>query len=101
MGTQYSLGYFKNFKKNTYETSVEIYYKDMQNLVEYKEGSQPSDGLTDNVDNPLTFGRGYSYGAEFFVKKALGDFSGWLGYTWSRTNRIFEEINNGDEYPAK
>ncbi len=100
-GTQYSLGYFKNFKKNTYETSVEIYYKDMQNLVEYREGSQPTDGLSDNVDNPLTFGRGYSYGAEFFVKKALGDFSGWVGYTWSRTSRIFEEINNGEEYPAK
>ena len=101
IGIQYSAGYFRNFKKNTYEASVEVYYKDLQNLVEYKENSQPDDNINDNIDNQLTFGKGYSYGAEFFLKKSLGAFNGWIGYTWSKTMRTFEEINEGREFPAK
>lgn len=101
IGTQYSAGYFKNLKENMFETSVEVYYKDLRNLVEYKEGSQPSAGVNDNVDNQLTFGNGYSYGVELFVKKRKGDFTGWIGYTLSNTRRKFPEINNGLEYPAK
>ncbi len=101
IGIQYSAGYFRNFKQNKYEASVEVYYKDLQNLVEYKENSQPDDNINDNVDNQLTFGKGYSYGAEFFLKKSLGDFNGWIGYTWSKTMRTFEEINEGREFPAK
>jgi hypothetical protein len=101
IGIQYSAGYFRNFKKNKYEASVEVYYKDLQNLVEYKENSQPDDNINDNIDNQLTFGKGYSYGAEFFLKKSLGDFNGWIGYTWSKTMRTFEEINEGREFPAK
>lgn len=101
IGTQYNLGYFRNFKENTFETSVEIYYKTLKNLIEYKENAQPEDNVADNVDNQLTFGNGYSYGAEFFVKKALGDFNGWIGYTWSRTMRTFDAIDGGLEFPAK
>jgi hypothetical protein len=100
-GTQYSIGYFRNFFDNAYESSVEIYYKDMDNLVEYKEGTLPEDNVNDNIDNLLTFGRGYSYGAEFFFKKRYGAVNGWLGYTWSKTMRVFEEINDGDPFPAK
>ena len=101
IGTQYSMGYFKNFFNNKYEASVELYYKDLNNLIEYKENSFPEDNLKNNVDNQLTFGRGYSYGAEFFLKKRLGDFNGWIGYTWSKTMRQFDEIDNGVEFPAK
>lgn len=101
IGTQYSLGYFRNFKENTFETSIEIYYKDLKNLIEYKENAQPEDNVADNVDNQLTFGNGYSYGAEFFVKKAKGKFNGWIGYTWSRTMRTFAGIDNGKTFPAK
>lgn len=101
IGIQYSAGYFRNFKQNKYEASIEVYYKDLQNLVEYKENSQPDDNINDNIDNQLTFGKGYSYGAEFFLKKSLGDFNGWIGYTWSKTMRTFEEINEGREFPAK
>ncbi len=100
-GWQASLGYFRNFLKNTLETSVELYYKDMRNLIEYKEGALPSDNVNDNTDNIMTFGRGYSYGAEFFVKKTAGKFTGWIGYTLSKTERIFADLNNGDPYPAK
>ena len=101
IGTQYSVGYFKNFSENKYEASVELYYKDLKNLIEYKENSFPEDNLKNNVDNQLTFGQGYSYGAEFFIKKRTGNFNGWLGYTYSKTMRQFDEIDDGGWFPAK
>lgn len=101
IGTQYSLGYFRNFKENLYEASVEVYYKDLKNLIEYKEGVSPGDDIDNNVDNQLTFGDGYSYGAEFFIKRRYGKLNGWIGYTWSKTMRKFEEINAGNWFPAK
>ncbi|MFK7786807.1 MAG: TonB-dependent receptor [Crocinitomicaceae bacterium] len=101
IGWQGSIGYFRNFKENKYETSFEVYYKDMRNLIEYKEGALPSDNVNDNTDNLLTFGRGWSYGAEFFVKKAIGKLTGWVGYTWSKTERVFEDLNNGEPFAAK
>ena len=101
IGTQYSAGYFRNFFDNHFEGSLELYYKDLKNLIEYKENSFPEDDVSNNVDNQLTFGKGYSYGAEFFFKKRLGDFNGWIGYTWSRTMRQFDAIDDGGWFPAK
>ncbi|MFH0893923.1 MAG: TonB-dependent receptor [Bacteroidota bacterium] len=100
-GTQYSLGYFRNFKKNMFESSVELYYKTLKNQVEFKEGAMPEDNVGDNLDNSLTFGEGLSYGSEFFFKKALGKMTGWVGYTLSKTTRTFPEINDGKEFYAK
>ena len=100
-GWQATIGYFRNFLNNKIETSIELYYKGMNNLIEYKEGALPSDNVNDNTDNLLTYGRGWSYGAEFFIKKSIGKFTGWIGYTWSKTERLFKEINNGDPFPAK
>jgi len=100
-GWQTSLGYFRNFANNMLETSVEVYYKGMNNLIEYKEGALPSDNVNDNTDNLLVYGKGWSYGIEFFIKKTYGKFTGWIGYTWSKTERLFEEINNGEVFPAK
>ena len=94
----YALGYFKNFKDNTYETSLELYYKDMKNQVEYKEGYTPS--LSD-PEKEFVFGKGWSYGAEFFINKTKGRFTGWLGYTLSWTWREFADINGGSRFPAK
>jgi hypothetical protein len=73
----------------------------MKNLIEYKEGALPGDNINDNNDNLLTFGTGRSYGAELFIKKTRGKFTGWIGYTWSKTERTFEEINNGETFAAK
>ena len=101
LGNQYNLGYFRNFENNRYETSVELYYKDMSNLIEYKEGVQPDDNLGDNVDNNLTTGTGQSYGLELFLKKVSGDFNGWIGYTLSKTTRRFPAVNEGRTFPAK
>jgi TonB dependent receptor/CarboxypepD_reg-like domain/TonB-dependent Receptor Plug Domain len=94
----YSAGVFKNFADNKYETSVELYYKDMQNQVEYKEGYTP--GLND-PENEFVFGKGWSYGAEFLVNKLKGRFTGWVGYTLSWTWRKFPGLNDGEKYPTK
>jgi len=94
---QYALGLFKNFKNNNIETSVEIYYKTMDNQVLFKEGTQIM--LNTNLDDVLTFGNGKSYGMEFFVKKNFGKLNGWFSYTLSKTTQIFPELNNGKEFP--
>jgi hypothetical protein len=100
-GWQASIGYFQNFKNDTYEASVEIYYKGMNNVIEFKEGALPADNVNDNTDNLLVFGKGWSYGIEFFFKKALGNFTGWIGYTWAKTERQFHDLNEGKVFPAK
>jgi hypothetical protein len=100
-GVQYSIGYFRNFFSDMFETSAEVYYKDMQNLSEYKEGAQPEQTVADNIDNLLIFGRGRSYGLELFVKKRLGIWTGWIGYTLSKTERQFVDINNNQWYPSR
>jgi hypothetical protein len=100
-GAQYSIGYFRNFKKNMFETSLEFYYKHLKNQIEFKEGSMPEDNLKNNTDNNFTFGTGDSYGGEVFLKKKTGKWNGWIGYTLSWTTRKFPEINGGKRYPAK
>lgn len=100
-GTQYSIGYFRNFSENVYETSLELYYKKMLNQIEYRDGALPEDNVNDNADNNFTFGEGRGYGAELFLKKATGKFNGWIGYTLSWTKRKFPELNNGEEFYAK
>ncbi len=99
ISTLYAAGLFKNFNNNTYETSVELYYKNMQNQIEYEEGYTPN--TLEDTENFFTFGKGWSYGAEFFVNKVKGRFTGWLGYTLSWTWRKFTELNSGEKYPAK
>jgi hypothetical protein len=100
-GTQYSIGYFRNFLNNTYETSVEIYYKDLKSQIEYKDGALPAGDVNDNADNQFTFGTGQAYGVELFIKKRIGKFNGWIGYTLSYTNRNFPELNGGKTFYAK
>jgi hypothetical protein len=98
IGWQYSAGYFRNFKDNVWETSVEAYYKTMENQIEYKEGYTP--GIGDQEEN-FVFGRGWSYGTEFYVNKAKGKLNGWVGYTLSWTWRQFDALNNGKKYPGR
>jgi hypothetical protein len=98
---QYALGYFRNFSDNMYETSVEVYYKEMENQIDYEEGATPDQDVRNNPDNNFVFGRGWSYGAEFFIKKSRGKLNGWLGYTLSYTNRNFPDLNLGRTFPAK
>jgi len=94
----YAAGLYKNFNDNIFETSLEVYYKDMQNQIEYKEGYTQS--LKDPEED-FVFGKGWSYGAELFINKARGKFTGWLGYTLSWTWREFQQLNGGEKFPAK
>jgi hypothetical protein len=95
---QYAAGIFKNFKDNTYETSIEVYYKSMKNQIEYREGYTPS---IKDPEEEFVFGDGWSYGAEFFFNKTKGRFTGWIGYTLAWSWRKFPDLNKGNKYPSK
>jgi len=99
-GWQASVGYFRNLFDNKYETSVEVYYKGMRNLIEYREGAQPADNVTTNPDNLLVFGKGRSFGAEFFLRKNVGKITGWIGYTIAKTERFFPQLQD-TWFPAR
>ena len=95
----YAAGLFKNFNDNQFETSVEVYYKSMQNQIEYQEGYTPN--TLQDTENFFTFGKGWSYGSEFFINKTKGRLTGWIGYTLSWTYRKFPALNFGEKYAAK
>lgn len=96
---QYSAGYFHNFLDNKLETSVEVYYKEMNNQVQYKDGYVPN-SLQD-PELSYVFGKGTAYGAELFINKTQGRFTGWIGYTLSWTYQKFALLNEGNSFPAK
>ena len=93
---QFALGYFRNFFDDDLETSVEVYYKNMQNVIDFKDNAITYGYLL--IDGELRVGKGRSYGAEFLVRKNVGDFTGWISYTYSRTFRTIEDISLGREY---
>lgn len=96
---QVALGYFRNFNEDKYEFSAEIYYKQMQNQIEYRSGTDLRGN--GNVEADLLYGDGRAYGIELFFKKRFGKFNGWIGYTFSRTERQFDAINEGKWFYAK
>ena len=96
---QSGLGYFRNFNQNKYEFSAEIYFKKMQNQIEYRSGTDLRGNK--NVEADLLFGEGRAFGIELFMKKRFGKLNGWLGYTLSRTQRRFDDIDKGNWFFAK
>jgi hypothetical protein len=99
IANQYTLGYFRNFSNNMYETSVELYYKTFQNQIDYRNGANLI--LNNKVESQLVFGKGWGYGAEFLIRKKYGKLTGWISYTLSKTKRQFPDINNGNVFLAK
>lgn len=93
---QYALGYFRNFRNDAIETSVEVYYKNMTDVADFKDNAQTYANLL--IDGELRCGRGRSYGAEFLIRKNTGDLTGWISYTYARSFRTVEDINFGREY---
>ena len=93
---QFALGYFRNFHNDMIETSAEVYYKNMQNVIDFKDNAVTYGNLL--IDGQLRSGKGRSYGAEFLVRKNVGKFTGWISYTYSRTFRTIKGINDGKEY---
>lgn len=96
---QFAIGYFKNFDNNAWETSLEGYYKTMQNQVSFREGTQLLE--QSNIDQNLVFGKGLSYGVELFLKRNVGRLTGWVSYTLSKTTQQFPELNRGNPFPFK
>jgi hypothetical protein len=96
---QVALGYFRNFKNNMFEASVEGYYKKLQNQIDFKDNADLL--LNSNIEREVLSGSGKAYGVELMVKKQKGKLTGWLSYTWSRTERKIDGINNGSPYPVR
>jgi hypothetical protein len=96
---QVALGFFKNSVNNQYEFSTEIYYKKLQNQIDYKNGAQLI--ANQDVESQLVYGEGRAYGWEVFFKKRYGRLNGWIGYTLSKTENRFNAINNGNYFAAK
>jgi len=100
---QYSAGVFYNYK-DVIDFSVEGYYKSMHNLIEYKDGATFL-GSSTGWEDKVVMGDGWSYGIEFLAQKTVGKTTGWVGYTWSKSDRLFnrpgQELNYGRIFPAK
>lgn len=97
---QWTLGYFRNFgKSDDFETSFEVYYKDLQNQVDYVDGANLL--LNEFLEGDLLTGKGRAYGAEFYIRKTSGNLTGWISYTLSRSERIVDGINDGNWYPNR
>jgi hypothetical protein len=97
--SQFSAGYFRHFNSTGINISIESYYKDMENQIDYRNNADVF--LNENAEAELLFGKGRSYGLEFLCKKDEGVFTGWISYTLSRTEKRFGEINDGTWYPAR
>lgn len=100
---QYSVGAFYNLK-DIVDLSVEGYYKSMHNLIEYKDGATFL-GSSTGWEDKVVMGDGWAYGIEFLAQKSIGKTTGWIGYTWSKSERLFnrpgQELNYGKVFPAK
>jgi hypothetical protein len=95
---QFSLGLFRNFNNDACQVSVEGYYKDMKNTIDFADHATLL--LNKYLEGEIRVGRSKAYGVEFLAKKTEGDLTGWLGYTISRSERTIPEINNGKTYVA-
>ena len=104
VSNQFAAGYFRNFYNNMLEASVEVYYKHLKNLIDYKNGA--SILLNPHIETDLINASGYNYGAEFYINRRIGRINGWLSYTYSvsmrRSNQDFEpdQINSNRYFPS-
>jgi hypothetical protein len=98
IANQVGLGYFRNFSDNMFETSAEVYYKKMKNVIDYIDGAELF--LKEDLETELLMGSGYAYGLELYAKKQQGRLTGWLSYTLSKSMREIPGINNGNPYPS-
>lgn len=96
---QLALGYFKNAAENKYEFSAEVYYKALQNQIDYRDGAELLANA--DVESELLYGVGRAYGLELYAKKTRGKLTGWISYTLSKTERKFDGINKGEYFPAR
>lgn len=94
---QVSAGLYKNFTENIYQASWEVYYKLMENQMLFKGAT--SSTIDNDIERKLIFGKGWSYGMEFSVKKTKGDLTGWISYSLSQAYQEFDSLNQGARFP--
>ncbi|MCX6262163.1 MAG: TonB-dependent receptor, partial [Bacteroidia bacterium] len=100
----FAIGYFQNFKNNSIESSIEVYYKSLKNAIDYKNGAKIL--LNPYLETDLLNVKGHDFGVELYVKKSSGKLTGWASYTFSRslqkTVGVFnvEKINNNQLFPS-
>lgn len=99
LADQVAFGYFRNFSENTYEFSVESYYKSMDNQIDFRTGADLQANKL--LEGELLFGKGRAYGLEFLLRKSRGKLSGWISYTLSKSERKFNGINQGNWFNAR
>ncbi|ULQ50737.1 TonB-dependent receptor [Flavihumibacter fluvii] len=103
-GDQVSFGIYKNFKSNTIETSVEVYYKRMEDYLDYKSGAKLV--MNHHIETEVLGTKGKAYGVELLARKSAGKLNGWVSYTWSRVFLKMDDpiagemINKGNWYPS-
>jgi hypothetical protein len=102
-GDQYSFGAYRNFKNNTIETSLEVYYRDINDYLDYRSGAQLI--MNHHIETDVLATKGKAYGVELLIKKLTGKLNGWFSFTWSRTLLRAADstqgiVNNGNWYPA-
>jgi outer membrane cobalamin receptor len=95
---QYAIGYFRNFRNNTIETSAEVYYKNMQNTIDFKDHAELL--LNPEMEAELRFGKSWAYGLELMMRLSDTRVNGWISYTYSLSRRKFDHINNGRVYSS-
>ncbi|MDA3953062.1 MAG: TonB-dependent receptor [Bacteroidales bacterium] len=98
LANQAAIGYFRNFLNDYYETSVEVYYKDMDNQIDFRDHASLL--LNPELEGEFRVGDAWSYGAEFLIRKQQGKFTGWISYTLSKAERKIPEINSGMVYSS-
>lgn len=92
----FSGGFYKNFSNNTFQASIELYYKKMDNQLLYKGITTPS--VVTEIENQLIFGKAWSYGSELMIKKVEGNLTGWISYAFSEVYQQFDSLNNGVKF---
>ncbi|NRB64588.1 MAG: TonB-dependent receptor, partial [Saprospiraceae bacterium] len=94
----YTLGVFRNFRNNVWETSIEAYYREIDQLFDFKDFANLN--VNEQLETELLEGEGRSYGLELSIKKREGLVNGWLSYTYSKAERQVQGINRGEYYPS-
>ena len=98
-GDIYVFGLFKNFKNNLFETSVEVYYKDLKNQIDYIDGADLL--INKYFEGDLLSGLGRAYGVELLLRKNRGNFNGWVSYSYGKSELKIDGINNFEWYPTR
>ena len=96
---QWAVGYFDVLKDPAYQWSIETYYKDLKDTVDYEDGAEVFGNK--DIESQIVFGSGRAYGVELLLEKTQGDLTGWLSYTWSRSQRRYDAINQGEWFSAR